>query len=120
MRTLSIGIFGLVLGSVAAWLAFLLLFTLSIAALFPKILAPLAVLAISSYALARLGNKTSSLSAVAVAAPALIMSGTFAWQLLKESRSPTTWVIFASIAAAICAGFAWLGSRSTRPPSQAR
>ncbi len=112
MRSTAIAIIGLVAGTVAAWLAFLILFATPTAGLFPEVLAPLAILVISSFVLARYGAKPRSLSFGAVASPGVFMSVGFAWQLLQEGRSPASWLLVAFIAMAVCAVFTWLGARS--------
>jgi hypothetical protein len=114
MRTTAIAFIGLLASAVAAWLTLLILFTTPTAALFPGVFAPLAILVVASFVLARCGAKPRSLSFGAVASPVVFMSAAFAWQLLQEGRSPASWLLVAFIATAVCASFTWLGSRSAR------
>jgi hypothetical protein len=108
MKTYLLPLFGILLGSVAAFWMFAVLFSTPVTKVFPEAALPLGLAAAASFALARMEPGKWKLLAGSVALPTVLLAALLLTALWMEGRGDWGWAVVAGAVLAVCMASGWL------------
>jgi hypothetical protein len=118
MKTYLLLLVGVLLGGVAAFWTFAMLFNTPVAKIFPTVLLPLGLGAAASFVLAWVDPNHWKVLAASVALPTLLMAAMLFILLWMESRKDWGWVLVAGAALCVCIIPSWVAhTRRTKEPN---
>lgn len=108
MQTYLLLLIGILLGGVAAFWIFAMLFNTPGATIFPTALLPLCLAAVTSFVMAWVEPNKWKVWAASVALPILLMATLLLIMLWMEGRNDWNWILVASAALCVCVIPSWL------------
>lgn len=107
MKKYLLPLCGSLLGGIAAFWMFAMLFNTPVAKAFPEALLPLGFAALASFALAWVDPKQWKVLAVSVALPTLLLAALLLITLWMEDRGDWPWVLVAGATLSVCLVSGW-------------
>ncbi len=114
MKTYLLPLFGSLLGGVAAFWMFAVLFNTPVAKLFPQALLPLGLAAAASFVLARMAPKKWKLLALSVALPTMLLAALLLISLRMENRGDWHWILVAGATLSVCMVSGWFAREKSQ------
>lgn len=108
MKTYLLPLIGSLLGAMAAFWMFAVLFSTPLTNIFPEAALPLGLAAAASFALARIEPKKWKVLAVSVALPTVLLATLLLIALWMEDRGDWRWALVAGATLAVCMAAGWL------------